>query len=66
MQGYILNLLILVLISAILSTSLNFIIGHVAIYSMAQVTFLSTPAIVMQFCFALGRSLGLFDTCARA
>jgi len=36
MQGYILNLLILVSISGILATSLNFIIGYAGIYSMAH------------------------------
>ena len=44
MQGYILNLLILVSISAILSTSLNFIIGYAGIYSMAHAAFFGVAA----------------------
>jgi branched-chain amino acid transport system permease protein len=44
MQGYILNLLILVAISGILSTSLNFIIGYAGIYSMAHAAFFGVAA----------------------
>jgi branched-chain amino acid transport system permease protein len=44
MQGYILNLLILVSISGILATSLNFIIGYAGIYSMAHAAFFGVAA----------------------
>jgi ABC-type branched-subunit amino acid transport system permease subunit len=44
MQGYILNLLILVAISGILAASLDFIIGHGVIYSMAHAAFFGTRA----------------------
>jgi len=44
MQGYILNLLILVSISGILAASLNFIIGYAGIYSMAHAAFFGVAA----------------------
>ena len=44
MQGYILNLLILVAISGILAVSLNFIIGYAGIYSMAHAAFFGIAA----------------------
>lgn len=44
MTGYILNLLILVSISAILAGSLNFIIGYAGIYSMAHAAFFGISA----------------------
>src|SRR5258707_6584636 len=44
MVGYILNLLILVSISAILAGSLNFIIGYAGIYSMAHAAFFGISA----------------------
>jgi len=44
MVGYILNLLILVSISAILAASLNFIIGYAGIYSMAHAAFFGVSA----------------------
>jgi branched-chain amino acid transport system permease protein len=44
MIGYILNLLILVSISAILAGSLNFIIGYAGIYSMAHAAFFGISA----------------------
>jgi branched-chain amino acid transport system permease protein len=44
MVGYILNLLILVSISAILAVSLNFIIGYAGIYSMAHAAFFGIAA----------------------
>src|SRR5882724_9662438 len=44
MQGYILNLLILVAISGIIATSLNFIIGYAGIYSMAHAAFFGVAA----------------------
>jgi branched-chain amino acid transport system permease protein len=44
MQGYILNLLILVAISGILAASLNFIIGYAGIYSMAHAAFFGIAA----------------------
>src|SRR5258707_233925 len=44
MVGYILNLLILVSISAILAASLNFIIGYAGIYSLAHAAFFGISA----------------------
>jgi len=44
MVGYVLNLLILVSISAILAASLNFIIGYAGIYSMAHAAFFGIAA----------------------
>ena len=44
MQGYILNLLILVSISGILAASLNFIIGYAGIFSMAHAAFFGVAA----------------------
>lgn len=44
MLGYVLNLLVLVSISAILAGSLNFIIGYAGIYSMAHAAFFGVSA----------------------
>jgi branched-chain amino acid transport system permease protein len=44
MQGYIVNLLILVSISGILAVSLNFIIGYAGIFSMAHAAFFGIAA----------------------